>query len=648
MTIKTFSTLAFAFCILTFGKAESVSPPREIGMQAQYPIDAIPENLKKDAAAVIRTEEQFFEVETAAKATHRYKIAVSILKKDHSWGDFTVHYNKWSTVTNIRARFYDATGKLIRKLEKEEINDRASHDGVSLYSDSRFKHIENLYGVLPYTFELEYEVKFTGLQGYPDWDVQPHYATAIQHSEYTLTTPLSIKPLFKPLNTHIKPVETTKSKEQILKWIADDIAAVKSEPLSPPASKILPWVSISPSAFELDGKQGRMTDWMIFGKFIYDLNKDRDKVSPELAAKIKSMADSVKTNAEKISVLYHYLQKNMRYISIQLGIGGWQTFEASYVEKNKYGDCKALSNFMKAMLKVIGIESQLAIVRAGDNRESSPTEDFCSPAFNHMILFIPSENQWLECTSQEAPTGYLSNFTEGRRVLLITPEGGKMVKTPTNTLDKNTQVSKTSIVLTETGSATLKNGILLRGSLHDSWRQTTAQISKEEFQKQFVNILKLPTYTVTALDAKPNADKPELTLDYELAIEKYAAKAGTRLFVPMNLHNPFDDTPSPTEKRLLPVEIGGDGYAENDEVMFSLPENYEIESIPTKEFDIQSEFGSYKVSIVKSGENKLLYKRQLEIRPVHIPAERFNELRDFYKKMQQADATKVVLKKKVG
>ena len=265
-----------------------------------------------------------------------------------------------------------------------------------------------------------------------------------------------------------------------------------------------------------------------------------------------------------------------------------------------------------------------------------------------MILFIPSENMWLECTSQEAPTGYLSDFTEGRRVLLITPNGGKMVKTPTTTLDKNTQTSKTTIVLTETGSAMLKNEILLRGSLHDNWRQIATEMSKEEFQKAFVHLLKLPTYTVKSLEAKPDSNKPELTLNYELLMDNYASKAGMRLFVPMNLHNPFDDTPAPTEKRILPIEIGGDGYAESDEVTFTLPETYAVESIPTKEFDLKSEFGSYKVTIERVGETQLVYKRQLEIRPVKIAADRFNDLRDFYKKMQQADATKVILKKKAN
>ena len=612
----------------------------------QYPVSEIPETLLKDAKAVVRSEVQSFEVETAAKATHRYKLAVTILKEGHAWTDFVVPYNQWCKVTNIRARFYDAEGKLIRKMEKDEIRDRASHDGVSIYSDSRMKHVESSYGVLPYTFELEYEVKHTGLRSYPDWDTQARYFTAVQQSEYTLITPLSILAHFKAYNTDIKPVESQTSKEKTLKWTASNLAAVKSEPYCPPATHVLPWVAISPSTFELDGKKGSMTDWKSFGKFLYDLNKNRDAISLPLAAKIKEITASATNNKEKISLIYQYMQKNTRYVSVQLGIGGWQTYDANYVETNKYGDCKALSNFMKALLKVVGIDATLAIVRAGDNREQSPTEDFCTSAFNHMILFVPSENTWLECTSQDAPTGYLSDFTEGRRVLLITEDGGKLVKTPSSSIQSNTQVSKTEIILDENGGATLKNALLLRGSLHDSWRQMVKQYSKEEFQKGFQSSMKLPAFTIKTLDIQPSDVNPELSLNYEVTMAKFASKAATRLFVPINTHNPFDDTPSPTEKRLLPIEIGGDGYSENDEITISLPEGYDVESIPTKAFNLTSDFGSYVGSVEKLGDNKLLFKRQIEIRPVHLPADRFNDLRDFYKKMQQADGMKVVLKKR--
>ena len=67
----------------------------------------------------------------------------------------------------------------------------------------------------------------------------------------------------------------------------------------------------------------------------------------------------------KVAVLYNYLQQNTHYVGIQLGIGGWQTYDAAYVATKKYGDCKALSNFMISLLKEAGIKGHAVVIKGG-------------------------------------------------------------------------------------------------------------------------------------------------------------------------------------------------------------------------------------------------------------------------------------------
>jgi Domain of Unknown Function with PDB structure (DUF3857)/Transglutaminase-like superfamily len=609
-----------------------------------YSVALIPDSLKKNASAVVREDMSIYEVKSPNEALQKTRMVVTIFKEQHPYKQFYLSYNKHSKIKNVKARFYDAQGKLIRKVKDEEIRDMAGNDGVSIYSDSRLKLVENEYGVLPYTFEIEYEEQFSSIMSYPSWSFQ-RYGVSVEHSELTLILPKSMGLNHRAVNTAIKPTIDEKGDTRSFQWVMTNLSAIAREPLMPSRRDLLPYLELSPEHFSVEKTEGSMKDWASFGKFMAELNHDRDKVSPEMAIKIKEMTTNCKTNLEKIDTLYHYMQQTMRYVSVQLGIGGWQTFDAKYVEKNKYGDCKALSNFMKSMLKSAGIDAQLVVVSAGEDGFFDPDPTFCLPSFNHMILHIPSENMWLECTSDDKPTGYLGTFTQGRGVLVLTENSGKIIKTPSLDASTNGQISKATIQLAADGSATLKNASILRGSFQDNIRMMLKGLSKEEFKKRFQESHKLPTFKIEALETSVERKKAEININYTFSFEKYGSKAGTRLFVPVNLHNAFDDTPAPTEKRVHPIEAGGSGYTETVETTLNLPEGYDVETIPTPKTELNSIYGSYSSTIEKS-EKSIIFRRTMTIKPVNQPAEKFNEFRDFYKKMQQADAAKVVLKAK--
>ena len=360
-----------------------------------YAVALIPDSLKKNASAVVRQDIGIYEVKTPFEATYKLKMAVTIFKESHPYSIFPVGYDKNSKIKNLKARYYDATGKLIRKVEKDEIRDVAGSGGGTLYTDARAKYVENQYGVLPYTFEIEYEVEYYAIRQYPNWSFQI-YGVGVQYSEFTLIMPKNIGLNHHVVNADFKAIVEDKGANKSFYWSMSNLKVIEREPFMPTRRDLLPYLELSPERFGIDKLEGSMKDWASFGKFMAELNAGRDEVSPAMATKIKEMTANCKTNVEKIDTLYRYMQQTMRYVSVQLGIGGWQTFDAKYVEKNKFGDCKALSNFMKSMLKVVGIEGQLVVVSAGDDDFFDPDPAFCLPRFNHMILHIPSENMWLD------------------------------------------------------------------------------------------------------------------------------------------------------------------------------------------------------------------------------------------------------------
>jgi len=607
----------------------------------QYAVSLIPDSLKKNASAVVREDIEAFEVNAINDATFKFRNVITVLKENNPFDVFQVYYDKTSKVKTIRARYYDAEGKLIRKVEKDEISDRP-YNSSALYTDSRLKTIENNYGILPYTFELEYEIKETSFFQFPSWSPQ-NYKVSVQHSEYFISEPQEFKLNFHILNTDLKPSTSLKDSKRTYLWQMDNVKAVSKEVYAPAYFKTLTTVQTTSSPFSYFDFKGEINTWESFGKFVAELNRDRDKFSAPMELRIKSMVENCKTNREKIDTLYHYLQHSTRYVLITLGIGGLQSYDAAYVEKNKYGDCKALSNFMKSMLKVVGIEAQLVVVYGGESNFFDPDPKFCFNGFNHMILYIPSEKMWLECTADDLPTGYLSTFTQGRGVLVLTDSSGKLMRTPALDSTTNVENTKSVIQLATDGSATLKNYSVLKGSLQDVLRSLVKNFSKEDIQKRFQQHNKLPAFKIDKLEDIVDANQPEVKRNYDLSFEKFGAKAGTRLIIPINADNAFDDTPPPTEQRNFPIEAGGSGYTQNVETTLIIPEGFTIEALPAEKTEMHSVYGSY-VSSVEKTEKSVIFKRKLVIKPVSQPAEKFNEFRDFYKKMEQADAAKVILK----
>ena len=568
----------------------------------QYAVNLIPDSLKKNANEVVRENICSYEVNSMTDATDKYRMVVTVLKElsnNNPFKYFQTYYDKTSKVKNFRARYYDSMGKLIRKVEKDEISDRAYNDRISLYTDGRIKTIENDYGILPYTFEVEYELKETSFFQLPNWDFQ-EFGASVQHFELFISVPQEIKVNYRVLNSDIKAQTNLKDNKKTYLWQFENLKAIAHEANTPSTSKIQPHIEASFSPFNYFNVIGDMSNWEGFGKLLAEINRDRDKVSPAMELRIKSMVENCKTNREKIDTLYHYLQRNMRYVSVQEGIGGLQAFDAEYVEKNKYGDCKALSNFMKSILKVAGIKAYQASVYGGEGDYFDPDPSFCFKGFNHRILYIPSEQMWLECTADDLPTGYLGTFTQGRGALVFNDSTGKIMRTPALDTTTNVENTKSVIQLAADGSATLKNNSILEGSMQDQLRGWVKNLSKEEIQKRFQQGKKLPSFKIDKLETLADGSKPEVKVDYTFSFEKFGAKAGSRLIIPINADNAFDDTPPPTEKRNFPIEAGGSGYTQNVETTLNIPDGFTIEALPAEKTEMHSIYGSYVSSVEKT------------------------------------------------
>ena len=405
---------------------------------------------------------------------------------------------------------------------------------------------------------------------------------------------------------------------------------------------IFPIVYLSPNEFEYDGHSGNMETWESFGKWLKDLETGRDQLKEQTVKKIKNLVKGVKTDEEKVKIIYEYLQSKTRYISIQLGIGGWQPFKAEEVDKNGYGDCKALSNYTHAMLKVVGIKSYNASIGAGQGYPSFDS-DFPSMGFaNHQILCVPLENDtiWLECTSQDSPFGFIGSFTDDRTALLYTDEGGKIVRTTRYPQEVNTQDRTSTIKIDIKGNARANIVTRYRGlqyeNIHFQFRRNEHEQKETLFEK-----LDIPNMEVENFKYSQQKGRiPKATEEINLQIKNYASVSGKRIFIPLNILNKQKTTPPKVKNRKTDVEMSI-AFIDKDKIIYEVPNYYKVEHLP-KSVSFNSDFGSYDVTVSKEG-NQITYIRILKMNKNTYPAKRYDDLLKFYEKIVRADKMELVI-----
>ena len=603
-------------------------------------MEHIPDVLLENANAVVRQQNIEFNVQAPDRAVYKERRVITIFNDKTHYDKLVVNYDPSQKLGYISGRIYDAAGNFVRKISKKEIKDESAISSFSIYEDNRIRYVDVDNMDYPYTVEFEYEMSYKELLFYPNWQID-EFNTAVEQAVLQVSLPANMQLHYKTYNLgDLQPRMENTEKRQRFTWQVENIKAVKREPYCPPANKLLPAIFLSPGEFRVGGYTGSLSSWEAFGQFMNQLMDGRDELTPTMKQTVSELIRDATNDREKIDILYRYMQENMRYVSVQLGIGGWQPFDAKYVEANKYGDCKALSNFMKALLKEAGIKAYPVLISSGH----SPfplSADFAYPAFNHMILHVPSEDYWLECTSNISPPNYIGSDNSDRNILLLTENGGQIGHSPALSPQDNSETNTTHVILNENGAAEVSFSSVCTGNRQDDYRWARLTWSEEELRKEMMETIPLPSFKLGRLSVEANPDRPEVRVEYTAQVPGYASKAGKRLFLPLNPINPCTSIPPNMDTRIHPVVLH-DNYTEQDTIVVHLPGNYHVESMPPAENILDNDFAKYSLRIFQK-ENTLTIIRQLEVKSVRLPPAEYNSFRNFFKNVAKMDDAKAVL-----
>lgn len=614
---------------------------------ADYPVSSIPKPLLQHANAVIRKQEQRIEVDNLNKVKIKDHYIITILNEaGEQYAFWQEGYSKLESIEHIEGYLFDANGNKIRTLKKSEIKDEPVSSEITMIQDNRVKYHSFYYKQFPYTVEYSSEVIQNQTMFLPGWAPLPGRNISVEESSLTVVTSADYEIRNRIYNIPQPPAITTNGKIKTMVWEIRNQPAVAREYAAPPIHELAPYISFAATDFKLEDYQGSMRTWEDYGKFINTLNDGLAELSPAIQEKVKQIVAGASSDQEKVYRLYHFLQENTHYISIQLGIGGWKPFPANYVASKGYGDCKALSNFMVALLKVAGIKANYVLIWGGERSRDIPTDFPAASYFNHAICAVPMKNDtiWLECTSQTKAAGYMGAFTGNRHALMITEQGGKLVTTPTYAQEQNLVSGNIRGQIDLSGNLDLKAVVKYQAETTDDLHMRIHSYSREEQLKYLKKYLDIPHYDVADFGYEETDGKlPTITEQLHVTAPGYAQITGKRLFIQPNILNRWNDRLPVDTARLYPIDLS-DARIESDSVLIDLPEGYQVESLP-KPTDVSTPFGRYSAAAKLEG-TKLIYQRKLYLNKGRFTAKQYNDLLNFYEQIYKADRTKVVLVKK--
>jgi hypothetical protein len=520
----------------------------------------------------------------------------------------SIPYSKLVKISKIEACIKDDNGNIINKLKKDDISDKSSISDYSLYEDDFIKEFSLKHNSYPYSICYSYEETEEEFLSLDYWLPVLDWKTPTRKAILVVEVPKGYKIFNKSQFTDKFSCDST---NLVIKytWEASYNRLIEPEISSPIISGYMPTVRIVPARFKYS-IPGSFSSWQLFGEWHNDLLRNLSELPQDEKNKIQDLVAGISEPEAKIKILYHYLQDNTRYINITIETGGLKPYPAAYVATNKYGDCKALTNYFKSVLEFTGIRSYYTKVYAGDQVKSIDKE-FPSQQFNHIILCVPVKNDtiWLDCTSDMA-FNYLGTFSQGRDVFIIDGLKSHFTRTPYLT-EKDVMVTRKASFYQNIQNQTIANfSNTYRGDDYESYFYLSNSVNEADRLQIFRNNIVRGGFELIGYNFTTSMrDSAKIRLSYSARSGKIYKTYGKDLVIDV-LPFPITRFEDP-KKRKLTVQLDYPVYRV-DSLEYEIPQEYFVAGKLSND-SITGVFGSYSIKTEVTGSKvKVVKKFQLK------------------------------------
>ncbi len=597
-----------------------------------------------DAAAIVLLDEGFVDVvgssETGYTIYERHRVIRILNNAGFTYANISIPYGSNSIVENIRARTIDEDGS-IRVLKDDNIYDVNLYPNFMFYSDQRAKIFTMPAITKNCILEYRYNVLIPGKTIVSSWSFQENIPTL--HSSFKLVVPSTWELNYKTNGMVLEPeiIEAPNGFKSTYTWKTGMVPSVNSEFGMPPQREVSAWLNIAPPGIKT---------WKDVGDWYYGLTEPRMNADKAIIDKVNEIVREKKTDEEKLKAIYAWVRSRIRYISVAIGIGGFQPHEAADIFQKSYGDCKDMSALLCTMADAAGIETKQVLISTRQN--GIPDTSVASPYhFNHVIVYAPSTGVngiWMDATEKGVPFGALPWYDQGLPALVVDAEGKSfMTVTPAIPPEQNNTKLEWYVTLGRKGQVSVEGKTVYTGAMAGEMREDLSTATRSERRSWFERYIadhaaggELDTFFVTGLDTV----RDPLVLHYRFHAESFASRHGdTMILRPADFFRmelPYYFT---SDEREHPVRFRF-GLRRSFVMYIVYPPNWMVASENRSEKET-SGFGEASWEWGAT-QDYLYYKTDYLLNGKDINKDDYPEFRRFLKRVQKQDRKELLLRRK--
>jgi hypothetical protein len=635
--------------IVFAGAAALAGTPDWLRDAARTPLPHYPE----DTDSVVLLDERLLTVSPSGEVRSTYRKAFRILRPaGREKGTLYVYFDSQTEVTSMKAWGITAMGEEFEVKKGDAVTAGYPEE---LYSDTHYLVLQIPGAQVGNVIGYEYQQRKRPFVLQSIWEFQDEIP--VSHARFVLELPSSW--IYAGTWRNHPPVKPQATGDNRWTWELKDIEPVRSEPQMPTWRAVAGQfeVSFSPK----DPTSQNRGSWAEIGRWFGQIAQGRREITPAVRDKAREIVAGTTDPMEKIERLASYVQHSIRYVAIEIGIGGYQPHAASEVFNSGYGDCKDKATLLSAMLRDAGFDSYYVLI---NSKRDYLTPDFPSMlGFDHVILAIrlPGDSTpgrmtpvleheklgrliLFDPTDSSTPLGYLPPTLQASHALLVTDSGGELISTPVLPALANRLSRAAKLTLDANG--TLKGTLeeVRSGPFATELRERLLSIPAKQRQTILQGILTEMVDGAVLTGASIGAlheGGPSLSINYDMTVPAYAQQIG-KLFLFRSCVLGRKGSNLLEGKPRKQAIVFPNATSESDLLEISLPPEYSVDELPETRKDDYA-FATYKSETSASGQ-QLTYRRTYERKDIRIPLETMGDLKKLYSDIADDERSFAILR----